>query len=75
MNYVALEIIVKKDGTFQVSSYKKDNKNDAEKAFHSILSSAATSEYPSHAAIVLNEFGQVVRQPECYKHVDVGAEE
>ncbi len=75
MNYVAIELKVKQDGTFEVSTYKKDNKNDAEKAFHSILSGAATSEHPSHAAIVLNEFGNVVRQPECYKHENNVSEE
>ena len=37
MNYVAIELKVKQDGTFEVSTYKKDNKYDAEKAFHSIL--------------------------------------
>ena len=68
MNYVAIELKVKQDGTFEVATFKKDNKDEAEKAFHSILATAATSEYPSHAAIVLNEYGQVAKQPECYKH-------
>lgn len=68
MNYVAIELKVKQDGTFEVSTFKKDNKDEAEKAFHSILSGAATSEHLSHSAIVLNEFGQVAKQPECYKH-------
>lgn len=68
MNYVAIELKVKKDGTFEVSTFKKDDRNKAEQAFHSIMSSAAVSDYPVHAGLVLNEFGTVVRQPECYKH-------
>ena len=68
MNYVAIELKTKSDGTFEVSSFKKTDKQEAERAFHSILSSAATSEHPVHAAIVLNEFGQAVRPAEYYKH-------
>ena len=68
MNYVAIELKVTPDGTFEVSTFKKSDKNEAEKAFHSILSSAATSTNPVHAAIVLNEFGEVAKRPECYKH-------
>lgn len=70
MNYVAIELKTKKDGTFEVSTFKKTDKYEAERAFHSILSGAATSENPVHAAIVLNEYGQVVKQPEYYKHED-----
>lgn len=66
--YVAIELVTKQDGTFTVSTYKKDTRDEAEKAFHSILAVGATSNNPIHAAIVLNEFGQVVKQPECYKH-------
>jgi len=68
MNYVAIELQVKPDGTFEVSTFKKNNRNDAEKAFHSILSSAATSKNLSHGAIILNEFGEVAKRPEYYKH-------
>ena len=66
--YVAIELKLKKDGTFEVSTFKKGTKEQAEQAYHSILSSAAVSEHPVHSAIVLNEFGTVIKQAESYKH-------
>ena len=66
--YVAIEQKVKLDGTYEVSTFKKATREEAEKAYHSILSGAATSEHLVHSAIVLNEFGQVIRPAECYKH-------
>lgn len=65
--YVAIELKTKADGSFEVSTYKKDNRDDAEKAYHSILAVAATSEHPVHAAVILNEFGTTIRS-EYYKH-------
>lgn len=65
--YVAIESITKKDGTYTVSTFKKENRNDAEAAYHSILTSAAKSEHPIHAATLLNEEGYALRN-ECYKH-------
>lgn len=68
MNYVAIELRVNNDNSFTVSTFKKTSREEAEKAFHSILSSAATSDTKSHGAIVLNEYGEVIRRPEYYKH-------
>lgn len=76
--YVAIEQKVKKDGTYEVSTFKKETREEAERAYHSILAGAATSEHPVHSAIVLNEFGQIIRPAECYKHeppVDEPAEQ
>lgn len=66
-NYVAIELKEEQDGTFTVSSYKKDNRDDAEKAFHSILTVAATSTARNHSAVILNPEGQLLKS-ECYKH-------
>jgi cation transport ATPase len=66
-NYVAIELVEKADGSFTVSTYKKDNKEEAEKAFHSILSVAAVSTHPVHSAVILNPEGQKIKS-ECYKH-------
>ncbi len=66
-NYVAIESKVKQDGTYTVSTYKQDNRDDAEKAFHSILAEAATSTALIHSAVILNPEGQLLKS-ECYKH-------
>jgi hypothetical protein len=67
MAYVAIELVTKQDGTFTVSTYKKDTRDDAEKAYHSILSVAATSTNKIHAATILNPEGKLLKN-ECYKH-------
>ena len=66
--YVAIEQKVLHDGTYQVSTYKKETKEEAEKAYHSILSVAATSDTLVHSAIVLNEYGQAIKPADYYKH-------
>ena len=65
--YVAIELVTKQDGTFTVSTYKKDTRDDAEKSYHSILAVAATSSNPIHSAVILNPEGKLLRS-ECYKH-------
>lgn len=65
--YVAIEIKLKKDGTMEVSTFKKAEKEQAEKAFHSILTTAADSEHPIHSAAILNAEGKLIKS-ECYKH-------
>ena len=66
-NYVAIELKTAQDGTFSVSTYKKDSREEAEKAFHSILAVAATSNALIHSAVILNPEGQLLKT-ECYKH-------
>jgi len=65
--YVAIELVTKPDGTFSVSTYKKDTREEAEKAYHSILAVGATSKNLIHAATILNAEGQKIKN-ECYKH-------
>ena len=67
MAYVAIELITKQDNSFTVSTFKKDTRDEAEKAFHSILSVAATSQNLIHAATILNPEGKLLKN-ECYKH-------
>ena len=66
-DYVAVELITKQDGTFMVNTFKKTSKDDAESAYHSILTSAAKSPHAIHAATILNPEGQKIKS-ECYKH-------
>lgn len=65
--YVAIELKTKVDGTLEVSTFKKETREEAEKAYHSILSGAATSIHPIHSAVILNPEGASLRH-ECYKH-------
>jgi len=65
--YVAIELKEKADGSLEVSTYKKDTRDEAEKAFHSILSGAAVSAHPIHSAVILNPEGKLLKT-ECYKH-------
>ena len=67
MAYVAIELVTKQDDTFTVSTYKKETRDEAEKAFHSILSVAATSTNKYHSAAILNPEGKLLKS-ECYKH-------
>lgn len=67
MAYVAIELVTKQDGTFTVSTYKKETRDEAEKAFHSILAVAATSTNLTHAAAIMNPEGYLLKN-ECYKH-------
>ena len=65
--YVAVEQKLKLDGTYEVSTFKKETRDEAEKAFHSILATAATSTNPVHSACILNPEGKLLKS-ECYKH-------
>jgi len=65
--YVAIEQKVKLDGTYETSKYNKETRDEAERAFHSILAVAATSEHLIHSATILNAEGQMIKT-ECYKH-------
>ena len=65
--YVAVEQKVKPDGTYEVSTFKKETRDEAEKAFHSILAVAATSKNKVHAASILNPEGKLLKN-DCYKH-------
>ena len=65
--YIAVEIKEKTDGSVEVSTYKKETREEAEKAFHSILAVAAVSTHPVHSALILNTEGATLKK-ECYKH-------
>lgn len=65
--YIAVEIKEKIDGTVEVSNYKKETRDLAEQAFHSIMAAAAVSSHPVHSGLILNTEGQTLKK-ECYKH-------
>jgi len=66
-NYVAIELRTDFDGKFTVSKYEKPTREEAERAYHSILTSAATSATLIHAATILNPEGKMIKN-EYYKH-------
>lgn len=65
--YVAIELKLKADGSLEVSTYKKDTREEAEKSFHSILAVAAVSTHPIHSAVIMNPEGVTLKR-ETYKH-------
>ena len=65
--YAALEIKEMADGTMTVDRYVKETRDEAEKAYHSILSVAAVSKNPTHSAMIINPEGKTLKS-ECYKH-------
>ena len=65
--YAALEIKLKADGTMTVDKFIKETREEAEKAFHSILAVAAVSTNPVHSAMIINAEGATLKK-ECYKH-------
>lgn len=65
--YAALEIKELADGTMQVDKFVKETRDEAERAFHSILTGAATSVHPIHGAMIINPEGVTLKR-ETYKH-------
>ena len=57
MKYLALEIQTNHDGTVGNLVYAYDELNQAESKYHAILSAAALSELPMHAAVLLRSDG------------------
>ena len=51
------------------------NQNVAEQKYHTILSAAAVSSLPCHAAVILDEAGRTVKGPEFYRHEVANANE
>ena len=65
--YAALEIKETQEGVMTVDRYVKETREEAERAFHSILAGAATSSYKTHSAMIINPEGATLKK-ECYKH-------
>lgn len=74
MNYIVIEIQTNSDGTVGnlVSSYT--DRNQAEQKYHLVLSSAAVSQLPTHAAALLTNDGRQLEY-RCYHHAEETEEE
>lgn len=65
--YIILENQTTSDGVVNTLVTTKETRNEADAEFHRILSFAAVSDLPSHAAILMTGDGIPLRN-ECYKH-------
>lgn len=74
MNYLVIEIQTNANGTVGNLVYSYADRNTAEQKYHLILSSAAVSQLPSHAAALMTSEGQLLER-KCYHHAEVEAEE
>lgn len=68
--YVALEIKKTTDTTMETSTVVKETKELAMQAYYEILSRAAVSTAPVHTAMLINEYGAVIKCETC-KHEEV----
>ena len=69
MTYVVMELQTTGNTTAVAPPVAYSDRNQAEAAWHSILSVAAVSQVEKHAVAIIAETGQVVKS-ECYYHPD-----
>ena len=67
MKYLVLEIQTAADGKVSTLITAKDSLNEAMSAFYMILSAAAVSSVPMHAAVLMMNNGAVVKS-EVFDH-------
>lgn len=72
--YIVMEIQTNVDNTIGILTWSFANQNLAEEQFHRVLTTAATSNLPKHAACLVSEEGFPLRH-ECYTHVPVPTSE
>ena len=67
MKYLVLELQTNLDGTVGTLIDSYTNLNEAESKYHLILSAAAISQLPEHAAIIITSRGQLL-ESKWYRH-------
>ena len=72
MQYLVIEIQTSADGKVATLITQKDDLNEATSVFYSVLSAAAVSSVPLHAAVLMMNNGAVVKR-ETFDHTG-GAE-
>ena len=60
MKYLVNEIQTSASGTISTLNYSYDDRNAAESQYHTILASAAISELPAHAAVLMTSEGMTL---------------
>ena len=71
--FLVIEIQTSANGTVSMINHSYATRNEAEEQYHRILTFAAVSALPKHAAVMMSEEGFPLRH-ECYKHEAVAAE-
>lgn len=67
MKYLVTEIQHLENGLVASTTAAYDTQNEANAAYHQILSAAAVSDLPCHSAIMYTEEGFSIKG-ECFKH-------
>ena len=63
--YIVMEI--QKSNTVSTIVNTYETRNEAENKYHTILASAAISNIPQHAAVLLDDNGEYIKS-ECFMH-------
>ena len=74
MTYIVIELQTNSDGTVGNLVYAFTNRNEAEQKYHLVLASAAVSQLPAHAAVLLTNDGRTIAS-QCYRHEEPVEEE
>ena len=74
MKYLVLELQTMADGSVANLLTSHNTKDDAESKYHAVLSYAAVSELPAHAAVMLTSEGGTIKH-EVYIHAQEGNNE
>ena len=67
IKYLVTEIQTFEGGAISTPSYAYENRNSAESKYHAILSAAAVSALPCHAAVLMTNEGQILDHG-MYRH-------
>lgn len=67
MKYITIEIQSYPDGTVGFLTFDYTDKAQAESKYHAVLSAAAVSALPQHAAILIDNTGKLLER-QCYSH-------
>ena len=67
MKYIVIELQTNSDGTVGNLVYAYDTQPEAESKYHAVLSAAAVSTIPVHAAVLMDNTGFFLER-KSYKH-------
>lgn len=74
MKYIVIEIQTNADSSVGTLISAYDERNAAEQKYHLVLSSAAVSQLPYHAAVMLTNEGQMVDHKSYYHQPEITPE-
>lgn len=74
MTYIVIELQTNANGQVANLVWAYTDRGQAEQKYHLVLSSAAVSQLPAHAAVLLTGDGRTLAS-QCYKHEEPAEEE